>query len=567
MSTRIELPASLLIGAFLIALPAPARAQWSAYGAPVCITTDEQGSPTIVADGSGGAILAWDDHRNGTDLNIYAQRISAAGVPQWTPDGVAISIAANDQYTPELISDGSGGAIIAWSDRRNGTDLDIYVQHVDAAGVPAWTAQGVAITALTGNQTGPVLVSDGSGGAILTWSDYRSGTEYDIFAQRVSGAGAPQWGLNGVPVSTASNSQNTPIIVPDGLGGAIIAWPDYRNGPDQDIYAQRVNGAGVSQWTANGVAVTVAAGGQFFPTMAPDGNGGAIVTWGDSRSGVDLDIYAQRISAAGVPQWTTDGVAISTAVVDQYAPKIASDGAGGAIVAWPDYRGGTDFDIYAQRVNGAGVTQWTPDGVAISTAANDQASAAIVSDGSGGAIVTWEEYRHGSQMDLFAQRVSASGQPQWTTNGSVLSLAPNRKVAPRLIADGTGGAIVTWYGNRNGADYDIYAQRVFSGGGVTAVMEQRLESLLVRAPNPNPAHDAATISFDLPSAQRVSVAIYDVSGKLVRTLERNRELSPGTHSRVWNCADDSGVPVRPNIYFIRVAAGSAIVTRRVAGLR
>ena len=90
----------------------------------------------------------------------------------------------------------------------------------------------------------------------------------------------------------------------------------------------------------------------MLPTVASDGAGGAIVAWYDSRSG-NADIYAQRISAAGAVEWTPDGVALCTAPDIQQFPTLASDGANGAIVAWEDYRSGTS-DVYAQRVQANG---------------------------------------------------------------------------------------------------------------------------------------------------------------------------------------------------------------------
>src|SRR5260221_3534997 len=69
------------------------------------------------------------------------------------------------------------------------------------------------------------------------------------------------------------------------------------------------------------VALSTAAGGESYPTIAPDGSGGAIVTWGDGRNG-KTDIYAQRVNAAGVPQWTTNGVELCGAVGHQIFPTI-----------------------------------------------------------------------------------------------------------------------------------------------------------------------------------------------------------------------------------------------------
>ncbi|MBI4725788.1 hypothetical protein HY768_00945 [candidate division TA06 bacterium] len=129
------------------------------------------------------------------------------------------------------------------------------------------------------------------------------------------------WQQNGVPICTAADSQQCPTIVSDGAGGAIIAWQDYR-GTDYDIYAQRVSASGVPLWTANGVAICTNTGGQRFSTVASDGAGGAIITWRDARSGTNYDIYAQRVSASGVPLWTANGVAVCTATGHQEHPGL-----------------------------------------------------------------------------------------------------------------------------------------------------------------------------------------------------------------------------------------------------
>ena len=65
------------------------------------------------------------------------------------------------------------------------------------------------------------------------------------------------------------------------------------------------------------VPLCTAPGAQAWPTIASDGAGGAIVTWMDYRSDTS-GIYAQRISADGTPQWKTNGVALCTATGGQY---------------------------------------------------------------------------------------------------------------------------------------------------------------------------------------------------------------------------------------------------------
>ncbi|UCF93495.1 MAG: hypothetical protein JSW39_04850 [Desulfobacterales bacterium] len=123
-------------------------------------------------------------------------------------------------------------------------------------------------------------------------------------------------------------------------------------------------------WATNGVAVYTPDGAEWYlyPEITGDGAGGAIIAWSDLRSGDD-DTYAQRVDGNGNVLWTADGVAISSAEDDQYPRKIVSDG--GAIIAWLDWRNGND-DIYAQRVDADGNVLWTTDGVAICTAEGRQ---------------------------------------------------------------------------------------------------------------------------------------------------------------------------------------------------
>jgi hypothetical protein len=429
-----------------------AWALWMPDGTALCTATGNQYPPTIVSDGSGGAIVTWYDRRSGNN-DIYVQRVNASGAVQWAADGVALCTATGNQNSPTIVSDGSGGAIVTWDDYRSGLS-DIYVQRVNASGAVQWTANGVALCTATGFQEFPTIVSDGSGGAIVTWQDARSGNR-DIYTQRVNASGAVQWTANGGALCTATGDQYIPTIVSDGSGGAIVTWQDYRSG-SPDIYVERVNASGAVQWTADGVALCTATGDQYSPTIISDGSGGAIVAWSDNRSGND-DSYAQRVNASGAVQWTADGVALCTATGDQWYPEIVSDGSGGAIATWWDNRSGNN-DIYARRVDASGAVQWTADGVALCTATGNQNIPKIVTDGSGGAIVTWWDNRSGNN-DIYAQRVNGSGAVQWTANGVTLCAAMGDQAAPKIVSDGSGGAIVTWLDSRNGND-DIYAQLI-----------------------------------------------------------------------------------------------------------
>ena len=462
-----------------LTLPNVSHAAWPhspGINVPICTASGAQQSPVSVSDGAGGAIIAWKDARSGNN-DIYAQRVTASGAvdPAWPVNGRALCTSANTQERPQIISDGAGGAIVTWEDIRNASDYDIYAQHVLASGAvdPAWPANGLLLCGAAQQQQLTAILSDGAGGAIVTWQDNRGGPgPADIYAQHVLASGAVDgaWPAHGRALCTDANNQGSPKIASDGAGGAIVTWADQRSGL-YDIYAQHVLASGAVDvaWPANGRALCTAAMHQFVPEIVADGAGGAIVTWFDLRDGPD-DIYAQRVLASGTvdPAWTANGVRICTASGEQSYPKIISDGAGGAIVTWDDYRSGSNHDVYAQHVLASGAVDgaWPLDGRALCSAGNDQVVPTIVGDGAGGAIVTWPDFRGPNSWDTYAQHVFASGavDPAWPADGRALSTASGIQGNPTIVADGAGGAIVAWEDFRTVTNLDIYAQRVAPSG-------------------------------------------------------------------------------------------------------
>jgi hypothetical protein len=468
-------PATL---ALLLVLAAPAHAAWPSLpgnAVPVCTATNTQQWVNSVSDGSGGAIITWSDQRGGASFDIYAQHILASGSadPAWPVNGRALCTAIGNQILPQVVADASGGAIIAWYDLR-ASSYDVYAQHVLASGAvdPTWPADGRALCTAAGNQSAVVLVSDGAGGAIACWHDTRNAA-YDIFAQHVLASGAvdPAWPVDGRAVCTTANDQMYPAIVSDGAGGIIAAWDDARvsGGSNYDIYAQHVLAAGAVDpaWPVNGIAVCSAAGAQVLPTILTDGAGGAMIAWSDPRSGSGYDIYMHHVQANGTLDinYITDGILVCNAAGSQLNPKLASDGNGGAIVTWYDLR--ANGDVYAQHMLASvGVDPaWPANGLGVCTAVGDQQSPQILGDGIGGAIITWYDGRNGVSSHIYAQRVLPTGSVDynWGTDGKAVCTASGYQQNPVLVTDGAGGAIIAWQDVRmdNG---DVYAQRITKSG-------------------------------------------------------------------------------------------------------
>ena len=652
----MRIHAIVLIMAVLLVLCASAsriQAGWTLNGAPVCIFADDQEYPVICSDGAGGAIIAWEDRRNYGD--IYAQRVDEMGRCLWSEAGVAICTASYAQSAPRICSDGAGGAIIAWTDMRAFMDLNIYAQRVGSDGNVLWTADGVPVCTEIIHQRLNDICADGFGGAILIWQDERTGlTDWDdIYCQRLDPDGNLLWAAAGVPLCTGGWLKEWARVVSDGKGGAIFSWIDWIN---TRIAAQRVNAAGTVMWTVNGETIRDATGNPYEPEIVQDGSGGAVISWTDHRDWYDA--YVQRVDSLGSMLWTANGVAVTTDPGGedwwQHHIRLCGDGEGGAILAWVDQRFG-DSDGFAQRVNGDGVPQWTANGVPICTETGSCDDFDLLPVSDKGAIIVWEDSRSGVGNDTYTQRVDSLGNMEWTANGEAICTADGNQNYPRCAGDGMDGAIITWEDERIFSDPDIYAHRITNEGGFVATLlqgwltsfhesevviewslsevdggsrfhvsrtsvpgerfvalsEESLErdgldfayrdgsflpgesyiyrvdieteegsfllfetdpitppagALTLHQNHPNPFNPGTTIRYYLPHRCRVRLVIYDIAGaEVCRLIDMEQEA--GARQVTWNGMNGSGGPVSSGLYFYRITAGKERASRKMILLR
>jgi len=558
---------------------------WQENGVVICDDSDLQSNPRIASDDLYGAIITWVDHRGGS-YDIYAQRVDSSGARQWTPlNGVVICDVVSTQRYNKIVPDGSDGAIITW--RNDGTDWNIYAQRVNSLGERQWSPlDGVLICvddyphSLWHYET----VADGSGGAIIIWKDTEGGGMPGIIdAQKVNSSGTLLWGSSGKVVSDASEHAKNPVAVIDGSGGAIIVWWDQRAGGDFDIYAQKINSSGNRQWGLSDLCVCDAVNDQQNSKIVSAGSGGAIITWDDdvNGNGSFYKVYAQKVDSSGTLEWDPNGVCICNEI--SVYPEIVADGLGGAIIVWQDYRSGSNLDIYAQKVNSSGTLEWDPNGICICNATGNQTNHKIIADGFDGAIITWDDERD-SRRDIYAQRVDSNGSIHsgWASNGVLIcdtTSAGIFGIYPQIASDGSGGAIVTWEDLRNPANNgDIYAQRIRADGTTDIEETENSEFRIYNSGlqvYPNPFRDKVSIELRAESKEAITlgsmpfvpcIRIYDVTGRLVRQFDHSTIRQ--SNQIVWDGRDSAGNKVQDGVYFIRLDGSDlAVYTQKIILIR
>ena len=141
-----------------------------------------------------------------------------------------------------------------------------------------------------------------------------------------------------------------------------------------------------------------------------------------------------------------------------------------------------------------------------------------------------------------------------------------RTVRPDFSSDGDTAYLTTWFtGDGVGHSY-LYAIALGDPTDVPGGVQTAPHVTILHGNSPNPFNPATTIRFDLASPGHVSLRIYTIDGRLVRTLVDER-LAHRHHEIRWDGADDSGRTVPTGLYMCRLTSEGGSATRKMMALK
>ncbi len=412
----------------------------------------------VTGDGDGGAIAVYEDKLGG---NIYVQKISAEGKKLWGEKGTLLGTGNSKSYSfnyTHIVSDGSGGAFVAWPGPSDSFRPSSHLARIDSEGKMLWQHGFISFSQLAG---------DGSGGAIIAFDyDYVFPDNKDLLLVKMDSQGNYPWGLQGVPIPRQSYQDNTLKIVGDSSGGVIVVWEELESRPNSipdkikitnRVYAQRIDDEGKLLWGDNILLYTTPDGTMVESLNAvADGTGGLLLGWfsvteitteGNNTQQSQLwDIVTQKIDADGKILWQPEGIPLEIEKsggrpTPENKILITGNDSGEAIVVWRDGRSRTvnNMSIYAQKISTDGKLQWEPGGIKVSvTSLNPRTE--IISDSSGGAILAYsfnEDWKI-----LHVQKIDGDGQALWQENG--ISVTEKGFTGYSISTDEQGGVILAW---------------------------------------------------------------------------------------------------------------------------
>ncbi len=510
-----------------------------------------------VANGGPGPDAEWVDFDNDGDLDLYLANYQFVPSKLYQNDG--------SHFTDVAVSMGVVhiGFVheIAWGDYDNDGDMDLYLSDgVFSTPNRLFRNDGTSFIDV-GTFLGVATIGNKSA---VTWGDYDNNGWLDLFAA----------GGDGTPNHLFQNNAGTFTDVAANLGiqfvsdnSAGLGWGDYDRDGDLDLYIGNHGGLGPE----NGNRLLRNNGGNnnnwiIIKTVGTisnrDGIGARIKLTASS-----LNQFRMVNSGGGFSQNSLDtefGLGTS-AIIDEIE------------IRWPSGIVQTLCNVSVNQfltieegtnqpptinVSLSPDVLWPPNHKMVTIVANVTASAACDPDPTIELVsVTSNEPEQGPgkkhspdimgadfgtddmEFQLRAERLGGGEGRIYTVTYNVTSIQGE---------SATGTATVSVPHDQSGLTKNMVA--------ASKVMMPESYALLQNYPNPfNPTTE---ISFAIPDVSEVNLAIYNLSGQLVRKLIV-AQFPAGFHRVTWNATDDKGVRVASGMYFYVLNAGQHIEKKKL----
>jgi hypothetical protein len=533
-----------------------------------------------LADAGASQGIAWGDFDGDGDEDLYVANLGGSNVLLQNDGDGSFSDATSDPLSD--LSDGRGAA---WADYDNDGDLDLYLVN---EGGPNKLFRNDGGGIFTDATTGPL--ADAGYAYAGVWADYNGDGFVDLF---VVNAGSANLLLRNNGDGSFTNTMAPILQDPFGFGLS-AAWGDYDNDGDPDVYLG--NGFGANRLFRND------GGGAFTDvTSGPLGDDGISygVDWGDYDNDGDLDLYVANDGTAN-RLLRNDGGAFVDATMGPLGDEGPSIGA-----AWADYDNDGRLDLFVAQ-SGSNILLKN-QGSGVFTDGTEVG----LRDAESGAGAAWADFDNDGDLDLYLAnaggpnalfRNDASEGNRWL-RVSLVGTASNRAgigARVRAVAGGIAQIREISGGSGFGSQNSLAAE--FGFGSATTIDSIRVswpsgavsdtaglaanQSIVLVEPGdptgaggpplpkrhalhanmPNPFNPTTAFRYALPRPARVRLDVYDLSGRLVKTL-RDANEKAGIFTETWDGTDGAGRAVGSGVYFVRMETPGFSANRKILLIR
>jgi hypothetical protein len=503
---------------------------------------------------------------------LFATVMSA----NWEPE---VRIARNklDNHTGgaahRFVCGTNGVEHLVWtaSDINTGQSSVYYKRYYPKSG---WTSD----YRLASDGADPAIVLDNNGTDIhVVWWGYKKvgSNNYHILYQKCVPGTHGTGGWVGTPTDlcdhAAGHSYASPCITAGPGGQLDVAWLEtWSSGADTvETYGFREYASG--GWGDVDMIQDAIPSHRSDPSIASDGSGNVFVAYSGSmslRSKDSVHVFANRRIDGEWQQWENvtsqlgypDTFRAAHIDVDPVTgfPHVAFNSLHFELMPGTSIYYGYNYVYHAYR-DGAG---WTMPAKIVDTTALTSAGPSMVFGDDGTAHVLWAEPRgigyssRDPETGEWSERVQVAFDGSFAYRGAQLAIGPG-DILHGIWGRGDILKYVDEFLNGNLPFTEIYGSSTSGGSGSQSAGTVGASDRFALDIAPNPASRWTRVSYSLPVAGDVALRVYDVGGKLVRTVDCGW-AQPGSNS-----VSLSGLGLAHGAYVLRLESGTTSLTRKL----
>ena len=278
-------------------------------------------------------------------------------------------------------------------------------------------------------------------------------------------AASKSWGTAALIETNDSGVAIEPQVTFDAFGNAVAVWMQYDDVSGRyNIWSNRYT-ASTGLW-GTAVAISNNVGSAQSPQVAVDANGNAIAVWRQDDG--HTNIYTNRYTAS-TGLWGIAALLETNDAGYAYYPQVAIDAYGNAIVVW--YQNvGYPYNIWSNRYT-ASTNSWSGAAKIETNTAGNALNPQIAIDANGNGVAVWQQYDDvASRYDIWSNRYTAS-TGIWSTASPIETDNAGWATQPQVVFDTSGNAVAVWM-QSDGSRYNIWSNRYIASTGFwgTAVL-------------------------------------------------------------------------------------------------
>ena len=525
----------------------------------------------IAVDYSGYVYVTGDSWASGTDADYATMKYYPNGDTVWVRRYNGPGDSTDRAYA--IAVDDSGNVYVTGRSIGDGTSEDYATIKYDSSGFEEWVERYNGpgnywdwANAIAVDDSGYVYVTGESAGA-GTYPDF-----FDYATIKYYPDGDTVWARR---YNRADSSDWAYAIAVDPSGNVYVAGGSIGSGTDADYATIKYHPNGDAAWVKryNGPDDDQ----DWATDLALDGSGNVYVTGRSWATGVAEDYVTIKYYPDGDTAWVRryDGPGNG----EDHANALVVDDSGNIYVTG-DSDGGEENDDYAtikyysngdtawvRRYNGPGDDDDEATAIAVDGSGNVYLTGGSDGGGTGGDYATIKYVQGISYVsvtdDAFipqSDTITVGDSVRWTNNGAV----PHTSTSDTKSSWDSGtldpGESFTFQFESDGV-YPYHCTFHPSMAGTIVVLttdvkdetgdREKPSEFSLSQNYPNPFNQATNIEFTLAKSGFVSLNIYDILGRKVRTLVSER-LPSGYKSVLWDGKNDSGKDVASGIYFYQI---------------